>query len=95
MQIEIQLFSILRDCLPPEAERGHGQSHAVTLPDGATLADLLTHLGVDRRLGCSATEVERKAGWQVLVCGRYEQDMGRVLQDRDQVRIFPPVAGGS
>lgn len=95
MQIDIQLFSILRDCLPPEAERAHGQSYAVTLPDGATLADLVTHLGIDRRLGCSATEIEAKAGWQVLVSGKYERDMMRRLQDGDQVRIFPPVAGGS
>ena len=55
----------------------------------------MTQLGIDRRLGCSATEIEAKAGWQVLVSGQYERDMMRRLQDGDQVRIFPPVAGGS
>jgi len=91
MQIEVQLFSILRDCLPAGAERGQA---TIRLPNGATLADLITHLGIDRRLGYHATEIEQKAGWQVLVCGRYEADMTRTLQDGDQVRIFPPVAGG-
>jgi molybdopterin converting factor small subunit len=91
MQIHVQLFSILRDCIPPDAGRGQA---SIALPEGATLADLVAHLGVDQRLGHPATEVVSKAGWQVLVSGGYEPDMGRVLQDGDQVRIFPPVAGG-
>lgn len=91
MQIEVQLFSVLRDCVPPGAERGQA---IIGLPHGATLADSITHLGIDRRLGYDATEIEQKAGWQVLVCGRYEVDIMRTLQDGDQVRIFPPVAGG-
>lgn len=91
MRINVQLFSILRDCLPPGAERGNA---TVDLPDGAKLGDLVTHLGIDRRLGTEATEVVTRAGWQVMVSGKYEPDMERVLQDGEQVRIFPPVAGG-
>lgn len=91
MRIDVQLFSILRDCLPPDAERGNA---TVSLPDEATLADLVVHLGIDRRLGYGVPDVVARAGWQVMVSGAYEPDMERVLQDGDQVRIFPPVAGG-
>jgi molybdopterin converting factor small subunit len=91
MQIHVQLFSILRDCLPPDAERGKA---TVTLPDGSSVADLLEHLGIDQRLGTSAQEITGKAGWQVIISGKFEPDVARVLQDGDDVRIFPPVAGG-
>lgn len=91
MQVHVQLFSILRKCLPPDAERGHA---TITLPKGATLADLVTHLGIDRCLGYGAAELTSRASWQVLVSNQFELDMGRVLQDGDEVRIFPPIAGG-
>jgi len=91
MQIHVQLFSILRDCLPPGSERGQA---SVSLPKGATLADLATHLGIDRHLGYKAAELTSRASWQVLVSGQFELDMGRVLQDGDEVRIFPPISGG-
>jgi molybdopterin converting factor small subunit len=91
MEIHVQLFSILRDCLPPDARRGKATVH---LPQGATLADLAAHLGIDRHLGCQASELTSTAGWQVLVSGAFEWDMGRALRDGDEVSIFPPVSGG-
>jgi len=91
MQIHVQLFSILRDCLPPGAERGRA---TITLPEGVTLADLVTHLGIDRYLGCGAAELTSKASWQVMIAGKFELDMARVLQDGDEVRIFPPISRG-
>ncbi len=96
MQIHVQLFSILRDCLPPDANaRGtSGAQATVTLPQGATLADLVTHLGIDEHLGYDAAELTSRAAWQVMVSGQFEWDMGRALQDGDEVRIFPPVSGG-
>jgi len=96
MQIDVQLFSILRDCLPPDAGAG-GPSRGratISLPAGATLADLVSHLGIDRYLGCAAAELTSSASWQVLVSGQFELDMGRILQDGDEVRIFPPISGG-
>ena len=91
MQIGVQLFSILRDCLPPDADRGKA---TITLPEGATLSDLVGHLGIDRHLGYAAAELTTVASWQVMVSGKFELDMERVLQDGDEVRIFPPVSGG-
>jgi molybdopterin converting factor small subunit len=67
----------------------------VELPEGARLTDLITHLGIDRRLGYAAADLSDKAGWQVLINGNYEVNLQRILQDGDQVQIFPPVAGGS
>jgi molybdopterin converting factor small subunit len=96
MQIRVRLFSILRDCLPPDAgARGTSREQAtVTLAEGATLADLVTHLGIDRYLGYDAGELTSGAGWQVMVSGQFELDMGRTLQDGDEVYIFPPASGG-
>ena len=91
IQVHVQLFTILRRCLPPATERGQA---TIPLPEGATVADLITHLGIDRCLGYDAAELTSKAGWQVLISGRFELDMGRVLHDGDEVRIFPPIAGG-
>jgi len=91
MQVHVQLFSIVRDCLPPDAQRGRA---SLTLAEGATLTDLVRHLGIDRRLGYQVSEVVSKAGWQVIISGRYEADMGRALQDGDEVRIFLPISGG-
>ena len=91
MQIHVQLFSILRDCLPPSAERGKA---TIDMPKGATLGDLVVHLGIDQYLGFSAADMSARAGWQVMVSGRYEPDMTRVLEDGDEVQIFPPIAGG-
>jgi molybdopterin converting factor small subunit len=91
MNIDVQLFSILRECLPPDADRGRA---IITLPHGASVADLISHLGIDRQLGFEPSEIASKAGWQVMISGSYEPDMGRTLQDGDQVRIFPPMAGG-
>ena len=88
MKVDVRLFSILRDCLPP-AGRG-----SVELPERATLADLVSHLGIDRHLGCAAAELTTAASWQVMVSGQFELDMARVLRDGDEVHIFPPISGG-
>ncbi len=89
--VRVQLFSILRDLLPPDAQRGRT---TVTLAEGATLADLITHLGIDQKLGLAAEEITTKAGWQVIVSDKFEASTGRGLQDGDEVKILPPISGG-
>ena len=91
MKVEIQLFSILRERLPPDAVEG---KTTITLAEGATLGDLIIELGIDQVLGYPPAELTTKAGWQVMVSGKLATDMNRVLQAGDQVRIFPPVSGG-
>jgi molybdopterin converting factor small subunit len=91
MQVRVQLFSILRSCLPPESERGRA---TLSLKDGATLADLITHLQIDQHLGLAPEEIGIQAGWQVMVSDRFEANLERVLQDGDDIKILPPIAGG-
>jgi len=79
MQIYVHLFSILREHLPPGGERGRA---TVTLPEGATVADLIAHLGIARRVRLT------------IVNGAQEEDRGRPLQDGDYVKLFPAMVGG-
>lgn len=46
MLVQVHLYGILRDLLPPEAK---GRA-TITLEDGAKVRDLLAHLGVQRRV---------------------------------------------
>lgn len=78
-QVHVHLFSILREHLPPGGERGRA---TVTLPEGATIADLITHLGITRRVHL------------VVVNGVREENRQRLLQNSDYVKIFPTVVGG-
>jgi molybdopterin converting factor small subunit len=91
VNIGVKLYSILRDCLPPDAKEGKA---TVILADGSTVADLVTHLGIHRRLRCKATEIVTRAGWLVMVNGKFALDVGRALQEGDEVIIFPQVGGG-
>ena len=91
MNVDIQLFSILRGCLPPDAKGGKA---TITLADDATVVDLVAHLGIHSRLGYEAAEIVTRAGWQVMVNGRDERDVGRVLRDGDRVVILPWIFGG-
>ena len=78
MQVQVRLFSRLREHLPREA-RG---AATVQMPEAATVADLLAHLGIVARVKL------------ISINGQRETDLGRALQDGDQVRIFPIVVGG-
>jgi molybdopterin converting factor small subunit len=91
IQVQVQLFSFLRDCLPRDAE---GDRATITLPENATLSDLVKQLGIDRYLGHKSADAVVKAGWQIMVSGQFELNAGRMLQDGDTIRIFPPIAGG-
>lgn len=91
VQVRLQLFSILADCLPAEAERG---TVAVELTEGATLDDLLRRFGIYERLKVPPGGSLAETGWQVLVNGAFEAGVERRLQEGDEVSVFPPMAGG-
>lgn len=78
MRVQVKLFSLLREHLPQEAK---GEA-AVELPEGATVDDLIDHLGIVRRIKILSINGER------------ETDHSRPLQEGDSVRIFPFVVGG-
>ena len=78
MHVHVKLFSHFRERLPRET-RG---AATVELPEGATLEDLLTHLGIDGQVKL------------VTVNNKPETDRQRVLHDGDAVQVFPPVVGG-
>jgi len=77
LEVHLQLFSILREALPPEAR---GQA-VLQLEEGATLADLLAGLGIERRVVISVNE-------------EHEMDHSRQLHDGDKVKVFSSVSGG-
>ena len=52
LEIHLQLYSILREKLPPEAE-GHT---VLNVEEGITLADLLDKLGIKRRVAISVND---------------------------------------
>jgi molybdopterin converting factor small subunit len=92
MEINVHLFSELRACLPPESSRGQA---TITMPEGARLADLIVHLGIDTYLGYSPAGVIEEAGWQVSISGQFGATVDRVLHDGDTVLMMPHVSGGS
>ena len=77
MEIHLRLYSILREKLPSDAK---GRA-VLQLGDGATLADLLEHLDIDRRV-------------IIGVNGVHVPDKSHRLSDGDEVRIFSSISGG-
>jgi thiamine biosynthesis protein ThiS len=77
LQVNIHLHGILRDHLPPDAK---GRA-VVNLDDGATVGDLLTQLGIERRV-------------IVALNGNQKPDKTHILQDGDQVSVFKVIGGG-
>jgi len=91
LKVNVQLFSILRECLPKEAERGR---LSVEVSEGACLSDLFDDLGVDRCLSGGKHFAEMLGSWQVSVNGEFTEDLSRELHPEDTVIVFPHMAGG-
>lgn len=79
MEISVKLFATLQRYRP---EVFAGEPFAVELPEGSTLADLVTQLQI------RANEVK-----VTFVNGRARAEVYR-LKAGDEVGIFPPVGGG-
>lgn len=80
MKIHIQLGAFLRDKLPAGSTGGKAD---LDFDDQATVNTVLDRLGI-------ATDHAHL----VMVNGEMERDPGRVLNDGDELAVFPPVAGG-
>ena len=77
MKINIELMGGLVDYLPASEK---GQS-VLTLKDESTIANLLSHLKIKRRVS-------------VAVNGDEEKGLEHVLSDGDEVLIFTVISGG-
>jgi molybdopterin converting factor small subunit len=78
--VRARLYASLRRYQP---SLGHGEALEVELQEGSRIADLLEKLGVPKN--------ETK---QVFVSGRVQLS-DYVLEDGEEVGIFPPIAGGN
>ena len=65
MDIHLQLFSILRDILPPELK---GRT-VIQLNEGSTLKDLLSELDINRRVAISVNDKHERDRSRVLEDG--------------------------
>ena len=77
MHIHVKLHGILRDQLPP-AQKGKAK---IELQDGVSVADLITHLEISRRV-------------EVAINEEIEIDNTHILSDGDQVHLFTVIGGG-
>lgn len=81
MQITVRLFATLRQ------EAGWGQRE-LSLPEGATLDDLLAVLAGDE----SGLNIIDRSVYAAV--NREYAQRGQTLYDGDVVALFPPVSGG-
>ncbi|MCX7682637.1 MAG: MoaD/ThiS family protein [Anaerolineae bacterium] len=79
MTVYVKLFAVLRQQYP---HLGIGEKMAVELSDGATAGRLLELLNLPSHLV------------KVVFVNGIIRDRDYVLQDGDEVGIFPPVGGG-
>lgn len=80
MKVELKLFATLARYLPDAADSG---SATVDVPDGSTVRQLLSSLGIPDQMPL-----------MILVNGR-DAAPEQVLEDSDVLTIFPPLVGGS
>ena len=83
MQITVKLFASLAGHLPPGSSRHQA---ALEIPEGTTPQDVIERLNVPERMA-----------HLVMIDGVYlspDDRTARVLQEGEQLAIFPPVAGG-
>jgi molybdopterin synthase catalytic subunit len=89
MQVRVLFFGVLKDLLSSSGE-------AVTLPDGATVAQLMEQLrngnGIDHRAESAGHPV-----WSALAVAvnREYAAASAVLHEGDEVALLPPVSGGA
>jgi len=76
---QVRLYATLRRYRP---EVKLGESLPMELPEGSTVGQLIARLGIPARVVKS------------IFVNRRPQDPEHVLQNGDEVAIFPPVAGG-
>ena len=79
MKIEVVCFGVMKEYLPDSAQ---GNRARVDLPDDATVGDAIGKLGAPARLVYAVLVNEDPA------------DVGRKLQEGDQLTLMPQFTGG-
>ncbi|MCS7178696.1 MAG: MoaD/ThiS family protein [Anaerolineae bacterium] len=79
IRVKVKLFATLRRYYP---ELGIGEGIEVELPEGATVGQLVNHLGLP------ADHV------RVVFINGIARDESHLLSDGDEIGVFPPVGGG-
>ena len=80
MDIEVRLFSLLSKYLPDDAT---GRSVRLTVPDGATVSQVMEQMGVPMGLT------------KLIFIDSVHSKPDTVLHDGNVLSVFPPIAGGS
>ncbi len=79
MKVKVRLYATLRQYMPGIAL---GESVEIVLPDGTTVGGLIGHLGIP------PNEVK------VSMVGGLFKEPDYVLEEGDDVALFPPIGGG-
>lgn len=82
IKVTVKLYGVLRKHRPAGAPGESHHSFEVDLQNGVTVAELVAHLGINAG-SFSAVAINGEAAGE-----------DRVLKDGDEVRLFPPSAGG-
>ncbi len=80
MNITVKLHGTLRKYLPAGSA---ANAVVVDVPNGATVADVLSHLSVP------------PGHTKMMVAGNEQLEPASVLHDGQELNLFPPLAGGS
>ena len=79
MKVRVIIHAVLRRYLPPDSQ---GNSATIDVPDGATVADLLSRLGIP----------EKHAA--MFVSNDEHLERSSPITEGQSIEIFPPLAGG-
>lgn len=80
MKLDVTLFGLLRDYLPPDSE---GNRAAVLLPEGADIETLVLEL-----------QIPYRRVFAILVNGEQAEGSTK-LNEGDEVTLMPPFSGGA
>lgn len=92
MRVSVRVFSYLRDYL---AVAGSDQREIeLEFAPGATVKDVFIRLGIDRHYKEDIFTEEIGRIFQVLVNHQVVNEYSHLLQDGDEIVMFPPMSGG-
>jgi sulfur carrier protein ThiS len=83
VNIEVKLYGMLRTHRPSQADGAPHHPFSMTVPDGTTAVQLAAQIGIAEGL------------FTAVAINNETAELDTVLQEGDQLSLFPPSAGGS